>query len=280
MALGAGDEVAGRRAPDTVARNSPGRAVGIAASAGGAAANDSLGLSVFARSPGRNERSRGVLDLGFAAPGALRRYLDLALCVRGWGVGPPALAEHSGHQEGVGVHLSALGFCDLLGVSGAGLAKRCVDLSEILGRDADKLACRVGAAASPDRKVAVLQTALAGRVRDSPGLAPGLIWAFRTLSASPSVRVGELAFEVGWSRKRLASRLSTQVGLSPRRFSEVVRVDKAGTVLGTGNPSLAEVAVRADHYDEAHLDRYVRAFAGTTPAVWAAELVSGGPADA
>ena len=57
----------------------------------------------------------------------------------------PARTEHAGRQEGIGVHLSALGVCGLLGVRGAELANRCVDLSEVLGRDADELVDRLGA---------------------------------------------------------------------------------------------------------------------------------------
>lgn len=191
----------------------------------------------------------------------------------------PVLTGHAGHQEGVGVHLSALGVCGLLGVSGAELANRCVDLSELLGRDAKDLVGRVGAVASPAGKVALVQAALARRVGCGPQPASEVIWSYQTLCRTPSVRVADLAAEVGWSRTRLASRFSAQVGLSPKRFSEVVRFERACALLAAGASSLAEVAVRAGHYDQAHLSRDVRALAGTTPAGLAAQLASGGPAD-
>jgi AraC-like DNA-binding protein len=191
----------------------------------------------------------------------------------------PARTEHAGRQEGVGVHLSALGACRLLGVSGAELANCCVDLSEMLGRDADELVDRLEGVASPARRVALVQAALAGRVGLGPKPAPEVIWACQALSMAPSVRVGDLAAEVGWSRTRLASRFSAQVGLSPKRFSRVVRFERACRLLACGSSSLAEVAVRAGYHDQAHLSRDVRALAGTTPATLAAELTSGGPAD-
>ena len=73
--------------------------------------------------------------------------------------------------------------------------------------------------------------------------------------------------------------LLAQVGLSPKRFSEVVRFERACALLAAGAASLAEVAVRAGHYDQARLSRDVRALAGTTPAILAAELASVGPVD-
>src|SRR5579875_69240 len=109
--------------------------------------------------------------------------------------------------------------------------------------------------AEPSRvgKVALVQAALARRVGRGLHPAPEVIWEYQTLCREPSVRVADLAAEVGWSRTRLASRFSAQVGLSPKRFSEVVRFERACTLLAAGACSLAEVAVRAGHYDQAHL---------------------------
>ncbi|MHB1785181.1 MAG: helix-turn-helix domain-containing protein [Acidimicrobiales bacterium] len=67
--------------------------------------------------------------------------------------------------------------------------------------------------------------------------------------------------------------------LGTHSFSQVVRFERACNLLTRGSSSLAEVAVRSGHYDQAHLSRDVRTLAGTTPAALAAELTSGGPAD-
>ncbi len=137
------------------------------------------------------------------------------------------------------MHLRALGVCGLLGVSGAELANRCVDLSELLGRDANDLVGRVAAVASPARKVALVQAALARRVGRGLEPASEVTWACQRLCRAPSFRVADLAAELGWSRTRLASRFSAQVGLSPKRFSEVVRFERACTLLAAGASPLA-----------------------------------------
>ena len=137
------------------------------------------------------------------------------------------------------MHLRALGVCGLLGVSGAELANRCVDLSELLGRDANDLVGRVAAVASPARKVALVQAALARRVGRGLEPASEVTWACQRLCRAPSFRVADLAAELGWSRTRFASRFSAQVGLSPKRFSEVVRFERACTLLAAGASPLA-----------------------------------------
>jgi AraC-like DNA-binding protein len=196
------------------------------------------------------------------------------------GVGDrPAQTEHAGLQEGVGVHLSALGVSALLGVPGAELANRCVALDEILGHGAETLMDQVSGMARPSRRVKLVEAALAGRLGDAPTLSAEVVWCWRMLCSHPSAHVADLAAEVGWSRTRLASRFSEQVGISPKRFARVVRFEDARRLVGEGSSSLAEVAARPGYYDQAHLCREVSALAGCTPAELAGELGSGGPAD-
>jgi AraC-like DNA-binding protein len=191
----------------------------------------------------------------------------------------PARSGHAGTQEGVGVHLSALGVSALLRVPGAELANRCVALDEVLGRGAETLVERLSGARRPSRRLALVETILAGGLGAGPRLSPEVIWAWRTLRAKPSAPVGDLAAEIGWSRTRLASRFAEQVGISPKRFARVVRFEKARRFLAQGSPSLAEVAARAGYYDQAHLCRDVGVLAGCTPAELAGELTSGAPPD-
>jgi AraC-like DNA-binding protein len=191
----------------------------------------------------------------------------------------PALTGHTGTQEGIGVHLSALGVSRLLGVAGAELANRCVALDEVLGRDAEALMDQLWGAATASRRVAMVEAALVERLGAGPILSPEVEWAWEKLCCQPLAHVAELAAQVGWSRTRLASRFCEQVGISPKRFARVVRFEGARRLLAKGSSSLAEVATRAGYYDQAHLCRDVSALAGCTPAELAGELASDAPPD-
>jgi AraC-like DNA-binding protein len=190
-----------------------------------------------------------------------------------------AHTRHAGIQEGIGVHLNALGVSRLLGVAGAELANRCVALDEILGQGAETLADQLSGAATPSRRRVLLERTLVERLGAGPILSPEVVWVWGTLRSQPLARIADLAAEVGWSRTRLASRFSEQIGISPKRFARVVRFEGARRLLAKGSSSLAEVATRAGYYDQAHLNRDVSALAGCTPAELAGELASGGPPD-
>ena len=191
----------------------------------------------------------------------------------------PALTGHEGCQEGIGIHLSALGVTRLLGVPGSELANRCVSLDEVLGKGAAEVVERLSAIRSPGQRVAVLQAALAARLDSRAILAPEVVYVCEKLLARPASHIDELAAEIGWSRTRLASRFSEQVGLSPKRFARVVRFERACRLLRQGRSTLAEVALRAGYFDQAHLCRDVASFAGCTPSALAGELASGAVSD-
>jgi AraC-like DNA-binding protein len=190
----------------------------------------------------------------------------------------PATTGHSGAQAGIGVHLSALGVSALLGAPGADLANRCVALDEVLGRGAEALVDRLSGA-TPRGRLALVEAILAERLGSGPRLSPEVVWAWKALQAKPTAHVADLATAIGWSRTRLASRFTEQVGISPKRFGRVVRFEAARRLLVLGSFSLAEVAYRSGYYDQAHLCRDVSALAGCTPSVLASELTSGAPRD-
>jgi len=190
-----------------------------------------------------------------------------------------AHTRHAGIQEGIGVHLNALGVSRLLGVAGAELANRCVALDEILGHGAETLMDQLSSVATPSRRVALVEATLVERFGAAPILSPEVVWVWGTLCSQPLAQIADLAAEVGWSRTRLAARFSEQIGISPKRFARIVRFEGARRLLADGSFSLAEVANRSGYYDQAHLSRDISALAGCTPAELVGELGSGGPPD-
>ena len=75
-----------------------------------------------------------------------------------------------------------------------------------------------------------------------------------------------LAEELGWSHRRLIARFREQVGLPPKIMGRILRFDRVTQLLlDVEGPRLAEVAYECGYYDQAHLNRDFRDFAGTTP---------------
>jgi AraC-like DNA-binding protein len=91
-----------------------------------------------------------------------------------------------------------------------------------------------------------------------------------------TVQVDALVRQTGWSRKRLWSRFSTQIGLSPKRAARLVRFEHATTCLvAGGRPS--EVATVCGYVDQSYLHREVVSFAQCTPRELVAELGNAAP---
>jgi AraC-like DNA-binding protein len=125
-----------------------------------------------------------------------------------------AITGHRGHQAGIAVRLSPLRAYSLLGLPLHLVSNQLVDLSDVLGRDADRLADQLATAAGWRQRFDLLGAALAGRVAAGPVPDRAVAWAWRQLRAAAGVLpIGELAAQIGWSRRHLERRFRQQVGL-------------------------------------------------------------------
>ena len=183
----------------------------------------------------------------------------------------PALTEHAGLGYGVQAYLTPLGARRFFGVPMGELTHRVVEVEDLLGRRwAAELAERLYEAPDWPARLALLERAIAARVLEAPPLAPELEWAWRRLQDTDgAVPVAALTEEVGWSRRHLAATLREQAGLPPKALARLLRFERAAALLrAPDGPPPAAVALDCGYYDQAHLNRDFRAFAGVTPAAY------------
>jgi len=187
----------------------------------------------------------------------------------------PATVLRTPVQHGVHLDLDPLGARALLGMPAAALGATVVELQDLLGALAGELTDRLATAATWPRRFAILDDVLSRRLAAaSSGLvAPEVAHAWRRLVESGgTLRVGDLASEVGWSRRHLGARFGAELGLSPKAAARTLRFDRARRLLTAARPpSLAETAAICGYADQAHLTREWRALAGCTPGAWRAE---------
>ena len=199
------------------------------------------------------EPGRGARALRSFAAGLHQRYVVTETC---------------GPSRGVQVDLTPVGARLLFGVPMDGLANRVVDLADLLGAEAATLAERLAAAPDWEGRLAAVERYLAGRLAAAPPPNAGVLWAWRRLRETDGrAAIGGLAAELGWSRKHLVAQFRREVGLPPKTLARILRFDRARRLLAVpGTMSDAEVACACGYYDQAHLIRDVRTFAGCTPA--------------
>lgn len=188
----------------------------------------------------------------------------------------PALIAQDFEQAGVHLEISPLGVQTLLGISAPDLAGQILDLADLPRPGLAELPERLFEASGWASRFELLDRALLTAATSSTTRrdAPGEVgWAWRRLvGTGGTVAIGELARDVGWSRRHFSQRFVRELGLSPKQAARVVRFGRATALVRTRPPGgLAEVAHRCGYFDQAHLTNEWRALAGCTPSVWIAE---------
>ncbi|GAA2112976.1 AraC family transcriptional regulator [Actinomadura alba] len=178
----------------------------------------------------------------------------------------PGMYEHPGRQSGIQLDLTPLGAYTLLGLPMSELTNTAVGLSDLLGPATDRFVTRLKETPGWSDRFDLLDRMLLARLEAGPVPSPEVARAWRLLSANAGrMSVGELANEVGWSRKHLVNRFKQQVGLSPKVTARVLRFLRAVELMEHGAPSFVDIALACGYYDQAHLNREFLALAGRTP---------------
>jgi AraC-like DNA-binding protein len=181
--------------------------------------------------------------------------------------------EHDGESHGLQVSLTPPGGYVLLGVPMDELAGRTVDAAAVLGYR-ESLAEELALLDDWPSRFAFLDRALLRRLESARPASSEVLWAWEELARRHGqVRVGDLTRELGWSRRRIASRFREEVGLPPKGAARLLRFERAKHLLESAErPSLADVAVESGFYDQSHLTNEFRRISGVTPATYAGDL--------
>jgi AraC-like DNA-binding protein len=190
----------------------------------------------------------------------------------------PTYTEHAGDQFGIQIDLTPLAARALLGVPMVELTNRVVDLDDVVGPRADQLVDRLYDAGSWEERFLLLDATLGRRFGESEPPHPALVHAWSRLSESHGrMEIGDLCREVGWSRRYLTTRFREEIGLAPKTLARVLRFQRVAALLARGaGPRFAEIAYECGYYDQAHLNRDFREFAGTTPGDYVGRLLPDG----
>src|SRR5262249_44206470 len=189
----------------------------------------------------------------------------------------PAFVRGGASWSCVELRLTPIGARRLFGWPMHELSNTTVALEDFLP-EARELVERVRDSSSWSDRFDLVDAFLVRRLSRSADPPPELAWSWQRLHASHGcASIGELASELGWSHRRLIARFRDHIGLPPKTLAPVIRFDRVVHELRAPSPnSLAEVAFDCGYFDQAHLNRDFREFAGTTPAAFvAAQLGSG-----
>ncbi len=150
----------------------------------------------------------------------------------------PAAIHHDGTQRGIQLGLTTAGARALLGVPAAELAGELLELEDVAPDLAD-LPERL-AGASLEEGLAVVARALTRALARNGEASPRAEVGRALAGLTRGERVGEVAEEVGYSRRRLGTLVKEETGLAPKEYQRVARFEASRAELG--HRPLADVA--------------------------------------
>ena len=167
------------------------------------------------------------------------------------------------HASMLGVHFKPGGAAPFLGLPPGDLTDAHVDLATLWGRSAASLRGRLCEAVTVEERFALLEQTLTARL----GIAPGRHRAVPTALAAfeqPGVCVRDVAAHIGLCQRRFIRVFAAEVGLTPKLYYRVRRFQRA-MAQSRKSPDWARLALECGYFDQAHLIRDFRAFAGLSP---------------
>lgn len=177
------------------------------------------------------------------------------------------VVESAGETHGVQINFTLLGMRLLVGRPIEDMTNSALAPEDVFGPFARELAGRLYDAASWDSRFDYLDRALLARLAGADDLPSGVRYAWEEICRSGGrTSIRTVAKEVGWSHRHFTSRFRQELGITPKvlarvmRFGRFVRAARRGAIT-----NLADAAVRCEYFDQSHLHRDAREFAGATP---------------
>jgi AraC-like DNA-binding protein len=178
-----------------------------------------------------------------------------------------SVIEIEAGRSHLSVSLATGGAGTLIGAPLPATRNELVPLGEIWGQDGASLRERVLGAATPDGKLRVLEATLLERLKVGRPSDPAVLFAGEALSAGASV--SDVSAQLGLLPKTLRRRFTDHIGLTPKRFARVQRLQRlVRSIQEQTEVDWATVAARHGYCDQSHLVDDFRDLVGVTPTTY------------
>lgn len=172
----------------------------------------------------------------------------------------------------IGVTFRPGGVLPFLPFPASELHGEILSLETLWGTEAAELRGRLCKATMPAVRVAILERFLLARLDPSKEGHPAVACAVRTLEDTVSApTVASTAENIGLSQTRLIQVFREAVGLTPKQYARLRRLQHALRLLDTGRVmTWGDVVVGCGYFDQSHLIHDFQALAGLSPSAYLA----------
>lgn len=189
----------------------------------------------------------------------------------------PGYVESTGLSAGVQVNLTPIGARLVTGLPMHLLTNAVLNVEDAFGPIGGELMERLREAATWGARFQIIDSFIQARLLAANERPEAMVWAYATLRRTGgAASIGSLADALGYSQKHLIAQFRDHLGLSPKTLARVMRFERAiGMIRSAGRPDWAQIVLDCGYYDQAHLIREFRQFAGMTPGEYASRLLPG-----
>lgn len=214
----------------------------------------------------------GAMHVAIRLDAPLRVHADLddrigrevGLAVVGGARTRPYVRDISRPVTSVGAMLRPGAARLLFGVPAGELADRHTRLDDLWGAGGVEIAReRIARAATPAARLDAFEDELAARLPRVRGVHPAVAHALAQLDASAEIRA--IVDETGYSHRRFIALFRDEVGLAPKQYARVRRLQRALALLSQTPRDLARIALAAGYADQSHWNREFRALTALSP---------------
>jgi AraC-like DNA-binding protein len=181
------------------------------------------------------------------------------------------VSEMPANEPAMAIHFRPGGALPFFGIPLGELENRYVGLDDIWGRAGIELQERLIDAPTVAARFGIVESFLLSRPWSSVRRHSAVAGALAAIEANPSIRMAEIRDLAGITTKRLIALFRAEVGLSPKAYARIRRMQAALRLLGSMNG--AQVAAEVGYFDQAHFVREFRSFTGMTPTQYTQQLL-------
>lgn len=144
------------------------------------------------------------------------------------------------------------------------------NLSEVYYQEMRQLSPKLSAAKTPGQRLALIERFIYQKIIAKP-MNPYALAALHFIQQQAGqMSIRELATRIGYSNKQLKRIFIQNVGIAPKQFSQIVRLQHSLQLIRFSHMSLTQVALNSGFFDQAHFNKAFRQFTGMTPELFIA----------
>jgi len=180
----------------------------------------------------------------------------------------PVLVSPTGPVQLLGIRFAPGGTLPFFPVPPGELTNRIAPLADVAGALDRELSRRPYDARGLPEKIAIVESLLLRQMSAKEEKGASLQNAISEIvNSGGQISVDRLASDLGISGRQLERRFLSEVGLGPKLLCRILRFQQVFRAVEREDKNWAGIAADCGYYDQAHLIRDFRQFAGQTPSV-------------